>query len=58
MMFYKNARVEYHPVGVMGAIVPWNYPFHNGASHSRHRLVFVPRRIFSCRSFAPFGRSV
>lgn len=29
MMFYKQARVEYHPVGVMGAIVPWNYPFHN-----------------------------
>jgi len=29
MMFYKSARVEYHPVGVMGAIVPWNYPFHN-----------------------------
>lgn len=29
MMFYKRATVEYHPVGVMGAIVPWNYPFHN-----------------------------
>jgi acyl-CoA reductase-like NAD-dependent aldehyde dehydrogenase len=29
MMFYKKATVEYHPVGVMGAIVPWNYPFHN-----------------------------
>ena len=29
MMFYKHARVEYRPVGVMGAIVPWNYPFHN-----------------------------
>ena len=29
MMFYKRCRVEYHPVGVMGAIVPWNYPFHN-----------------------------
>ncbi len=28
-MFYKAARVEYHPVGVVGAIVPWNYPFHN-----------------------------
>ena len=28
-MFYKHARVEYHPVGVVGAIVPWNYPFHN-----------------------------
>ncbi|CAK0772335.1 hypothetical protein CVIRNUC_003952 [Coccomyxa viridis] len=29
MMFYKSARVEYHPLGVVGAIVPWNYPFHN-----------------------------
>jgi len=29
MMFYKKARVEYVPVGVMGAIVSWNYPFHN-----------------------------
>lgn len=29
MSFYKAARVEYHPVGVVGAIVPWNYPFHN-----------------------------
>ncbi|KAL4856021.1 Aldehyde dehydrogenase 22A1 [Chlorella vulgaris] len=29
MMFYKSARVEYVPVGVVGAIVPWNYPFHN-----------------------------
>lgn len=28
-MFYKRARVEFHPVGVVGAIVPWNYPFHN-----------------------------
>jgi acyl-CoA reductase-like NAD-dependent aldehyde dehydrogenase len=29
MMFYKHASVQYVPVGVMGAIVPWNYPFHN-----------------------------
>ena len=29
MMFYKAARVEFHPLGVIGAIVPWNYPFHN-----------------------------
>lgn len=28
-MFYKRARVEYVPVGVVGAIVPFNYPFHN-----------------------------
>jgi len=29
MLFYKRATVEWHPVGVVGAIVPWNYPFHN-----------------------------
>ncbi|XP_022930425.1 aldehyde dehydrogenase 22A1-like [Cucurbita moschata] len=26
---HKKARVEFHPLGVIGAIVPWNYPFHN-----------------------------
>lgn len=29
MMIMKNAYVEYVPLGVIGAIVPWNYPFHN-----------------------------
>lgn len=29
MMMMKRAYVEYTPVGVIGAIVPWNYPFHN-----------------------------
>ncbi|GAQ84711.1 aldehyde dehydrogenase family 22 member A1 [Klebsormidium nitens] len=28
-MLHKVARVEYEPLGVLGAIVPWNYPFHN-----------------------------
>jgi acyl-CoA reductase-like NAD-dependent aldehyde dehydrogenase len=28
-MFYKRCAVEYMPVGVVGTIVPWNYPFHN-----------------------------
>jgi hypothetical protein len=28
-MFYKSCTVEYIPVGVVGTIVPWNYPFHN-----------------------------
>ncbi|KAJ3041486.1 Meiotic Sister-Chromatid recombination aldehyde dehydrogenase [Rhizophlyctis rosea] len=26
---HKSARVEYLPLGVMGCIVSWNYPFHN-----------------------------
>lgn len=25
----KSARVEYHPLGVIGVIIPWNYPFHS-----------------------------
>ncbi|KAL5541966.1 hypothetical protein UlMin_009676 [Ulmus minor] len=28
-MFYKRSKVEFHPLGVIGAIVSWNYPFHN-----------------------------
>ncbi|CBH11922.1 aldehyde dehydrogenase, putative [Trypanosoma brucei gambiense DAL972] len=27
--FHKRAAVNYVPFGVMGAIVSWNYPFHN-----------------------------
>ncbi len=29
MMLHKRARLEFHPLGVMGAIVPWNYPMQN-----------------------------
>jgi len=29
LMMMKRVRVEYQPFGVIGAIVPWNYPFHN-----------------------------
>lgn len=29
IMIHKHARVEYVPLGVLGAIIPWNYPFHN-----------------------------
>jgi acyl-CoA reductase-like NAD-dependent aldehyde dehydrogenase len=29
MMMMKRVYVEYVPLGVIGAIVPWNYPFHN-----------------------------
>ncbi|GMH18895.1 hypothetical protein Nepgr_020736 [Nepenthes gracilis] len=28
-MLHKLSRVEFHPLGVIGAIVSWNYPFHN-----------------------------
>ena len=29
MMIMKRVYVDYVPLGVIGAIVPWNYPFHN-----------------------------
>lgn len=29
LMVHKRVWVEWMPVGVVGAIVPWNYPFHN-----------------------------
>jgi acyl-CoA reductase-like NAD-dependent aldehyde dehydrogenase len=29
LMMMKKVHVEYRPLGVIGAIVPWNYPFHN-----------------------------
>jgi acyl-CoA reductase-like NAD-dependent aldehyde dehydrogenase len=32
LLFLKKARVEYYPLGVIGIIIPWNYPFHNVAS--------------------------
>ncbi|CAM9444886.1 unnamed protein product [Chrysoparadoxa australica] len=32
-MAHKEAYVEYHPLGVLGVIAPWNYPFHNVFNH-------------------------
>ena len=29
MFPHKKARLEYHPLGVIGAIIPWNYPLQN-----------------------------
>ena len=33
MMVHKTAYVEYVPLGVLGVIAPWNYPFHNLMNH-------------------------
>ncbi len=29
LLLHKKARIEYHPLGVVACIVPWNYPFQN-----------------------------
>jgi acyl-CoA reductase-like NAD-dependent aldehyde dehydrogenase len=32
LLVHKRASVEFHPLGVIGAIVAWNYPFQNMVS--------------------------
>ena len=29
LLVHKTARIEYQPMGVVGAIIPWNYPLQN-----------------------------
>jgi len=29
LLLHKKARLEYHPMGVVAAIIPWNYPYQN-----------------------------
>jgi acyl-CoA reductase-like NAD-dependent aldehyde dehydrogenase len=29
LMMHKKAAIEFHPLGVIGVICPWNYPFQN-----------------------------
>ena len=29
LLLHKRARLEYHPLGVVAAITPWNYPYQN-----------------------------
>lgn len=33
VMLHKTAQVEWHPLGVLGVLAPWNYPFHNMYNH-------------------------
>ena len=33
LMMYKSAWIEYVPLGVLGIISPFNYPFHNFINH-------------------------
>uniref|UniRef100_A0A383W8G7 Aldehyde dehydrogenase domain-containing protein n=1 Tax=Tetradesmus obliquus TaxID=3088 RepID=A0A383W8G7_TETOB len=63
MAFYKSARVEFIPVGVVGAIVPWNWPFHNiinpiSAAVMAGNAIVVKVSEHSSWSIAYYGRIV
>lgn len=33
IMMHKSAYIDYVPYGVIGLIIPWNFPIHNALSH-------------------------
>ena len=58
LTIHKTAQVEYQPMGVLGAIIPWNYPFHNmlgqviSALYSGNALVLKVMHKFCVPSMA------
>lgn len=33
LMMHKTCYLEFVPLGVLGVVAPWNYPFHNFMNH-------------------------
>lgn len=33
LMLHKSVSIDYVPYGVIGIIIPWNFPYHNALSH-------------------------
>jgi Aldehyde dehydrogenase family len=48
MMMHKSAWVEYVPLGVIVAIAPWNYPFHNSVSKIKFKKMVAERFELCC----------
>jgi len=55
LAFTKSAYVEYLPLGVIGIIVPWNYPFHNVLSAVAAALMAGNGALVKVSEFASFG---
>eukprot|EP01125_Pyxidicula_operculata_P022974 TRINITY_DN9726_c0_g1_i1.p1 TRINITY_DN9726_c0_g1~~TRINITY_DN9726_c0_g1_i1.p1 ORF type:complete len:606 (-),score=95.46 TRINITY_DN9726_c0_g1_i1:14-1831(-) len=56
MMGGKSAHVEYYPLGVICAIIPWNYPFHNFISPVISALFSGNAIIVKGSEFATWSR--
>jgi acyl-CoA reductase-like NAD-dependent aldehyde dehydrogenase len=66
LLIHKKARLEFHPLGVVAAIIPWNYPFQNmlnpiiPALMAGNAIVIKPSEwvAWSSQRFADAFRSV
>ena len=52
----KYAEVQYAPLGVVGCIVPWNYPFHNFLSHAVSALFCGNAVLVKSSEWATYSR--
>eukprot|EP00029_Vermamoeba_vermiformis_P006610 TRINITY_DN2640_c0_g1_i1.p1 TRINITY_DN2640_c0_g1~~TRINITY_DN2640_c0_g1_i1.p1 ORF type:complete len:597 (-),score=140.94 TRINITY_DN2640_c0_g1_i1:30-1820(-) len=57
MLGFKSASVQYYPMGVIGCIVPWNYPFHNCTSAVISSMFAGNATIVKFSEFASWSRS-
>jgi acyl-CoA reductase-like NAD-dependent aldehyde dehydrogenase len=55
LAFTKQAYVDYKPLGVIGVIVPWNYPFHNVLSAVVAALMSGNGAVVKVSEYASFG---
>lgn len=55
LAFMKKAQVEYTPMGVIGVIVPWNYPVHNVFSHVVTALMAGNGALVKVSEFASYS---
>ncbi|GAA5806460.1 Aldehyde/histidinol dehydrogenase [Helicostylum pulchrum] len=55
MMMYKNSRVVYQPLGVVSALVSWNYPFHNAIGPVISALMSGNGIIVKCSEYVAWS---
>jgi len=55
LAFTKRAYVDYKPLGVIGVIVPWNYPFHNVLSAAAAALMAGNGVVIKVSEYASYG---
>ncbi|KAI8380271.1 Aldehyde/histidinol dehydrogenase [Blakeslea trispora] len=55
MMMYKEAKVVYQPLGVVSALVSWNYPFHNAIGPAISALMSGNAIIVKCSEYVAWS---